>query len=569
VPRQPVSHPYVRISHPEQRKGGGLERQTSADLDEFNRLFGFKPSKRMRIDDGVSAFEGLNATPEHALGEFLAEARRGLIPAGDCLVIENYDRLSRQNPWAAIGLVSELRSLKIHVGRLDRLKLLRYDSEDPGDFFEAAVEFMRGNSESRMKSMRNRAAWERKRKAAREVKGIITATLPAWIEKRDGKLVLIPERAEVIKLIFRLAASGYGQKLIVQILERDRVPTFFKGKRKGKPIGDHWSPSYIAWILNDRRTLGEFQPRTRDGKEAGAIIKKYYPAVITEEEFYAARAGAEQRKNNPGRTSIAFINLFAGLLTDVVTNTSLFATTRVDGGKRKKMLISTAAAQGLARCVSFPVPPFERAILSRLREIDPKEILGGNGIHDEVARLEAELTALDSRIALLERELASGDVPSIARVLRGLEPSRKEVAEKLSIARQKAANPLSASWGEAQSLVEVLDSAPDPVDVRLRLRSAIRRIVESMQVLIVPRGRDRLAWVQIWFAGKDRRRDYLILHRPPKANASGRTPGCVKVLSKPQLTAPCDLRRPEDAAQLESDLRKLDLEWVEEKMAAV
>jgi hypothetical protein len=424
---------------------------------------------------------------------------------------------------------------------------------------------MRGNSESRTKSVRNRAAWERKRKAARDGKGIITATLPAWIEKKDGKLVLLPERAEVIKRIFRLAASGYGQKLIVQTLERDRVPTFKKCQRKGKTIGDHWSPSYIAWILNDRRTLGEFQPRTKGGKEAGAVITNYYPAVITEEHFYAARAGAEQRKNNPGRTSITFINLFAGLLTDVVTSTSLFATTRVDAGQCKKILMSTAAAQGLARCVSFPVSTFERAVLSRLREIDPKEILGGNGIHDEVARLEGELTALDSRLALLERELASGDVPSIARVLRSLEPSRKELAEKLSIARQKAANPLSASWGETQSLVEVLDSAADPVDVRLRLRSAIRRIVETIQVLIVPRGRDRLAALQIWFAGGKQHRDYLILHRPPKANGKSRTEGGCWCCSLADVHDPAelDLRRPEDAEALAAELLELDLAKLE------
>jgi hypothetical protein len=31
--------------------------------------------------------------------------------------------------------------------------------------------------------------------------------------------------------------------------------------------------------------------------------------------------------------------------------------------------------------------------------------------------------------------------------------------------------------------------------------------------------------VQLWFAGDKKHRDYLILHRPPKANAKGRTEG--------------------------------------------
>jgi DNA invertase Pin-like site-specific DNA recombinase len=566
----PVSHPYVRISHPTQRKGGGLERQTTADLAEFNRLYGFTLSRRMLVDDGISAFKGLNATPDHALGKFLAEARRGLIPAGDCLLIENYDRLSRQDQWAAIGLVSELRSLKIHVGRLDRMKLLRWDSDDPGDFFEAAVEFMRGHSESRAKSLRNGAAWKHKRKAARENGTTITRWLPAWVREVDGARQVIPERAAVVKRIFHLAASGYGNKLIVKTLTDDKVPTFFKGKRRKRgsgpkseplPIGDHWTPSYVALILSDRRVLGEFQPKTTDGKEAGQVLKGYYPAVVSEAEFYAARAGAQERRNNPGRTSTEFINLFAGLLTDVVTNTSLFAETRVYSGQKNKVLISTAAAEGLAPCLSFPVPLFDRAVLSCLRDINPKEIIDANG-HDEVAELEGRLAALDSRMAALERELVSGDVPSISRVLRGLESSRKDTAAKLAAARQKAAHPLSASWGEAQSLLDVLDQAGDPMDVRLRLRAALRRIVESIHVLIVPRGYCRLAALQVRFAGSERHRDYLILARRMKANGRSRTAGgwwCCELDDAVRL-GPRDLRKPEDARKVEAFLAGVPLE---------
>src|SRR5262245_62560309 len=208
--KAPVLHPYCRISDPGQRKGGGLERQTTADLQEFCTRFGFTPSKRVLVDDGVSAFHGLNATPNHELGKFLAEARRGLVKPGDCLLIENWDRLSRQDIWAAIGLVNDLRQLGIHVGRLDRMKLLRCDSNDPGDFFEAAIELMRGNSESNAKSDRNGKAWMKKREAARKARKPVTRRVPLWIEERDGNLYLIPEKAAVVKRVFTLAAAGYG-----------------------------------------------------------------------------------------------------------------------------------------------------------------------------------------------------------------------------------------------------------------------------------------------------------------------------------------------------------------------
>src|SRR5262245_49327716 len=165
--RTPVLDAYVRISDPDQRKGGGLDRQTYADLASFCRQLGFDPSGQVWEDDGVSAWHGANATPEHQLGQYLALVRRGGRRRGDCLLLENWDRLSRQDIWAAVGLVNDLRQLGIHVGRLDRMKLLRCDSTDPGDFFEAAVELMRGHGESKRKSDLNLAKWRGKRQAVR------------------------------------------------------------------------------------------------------------------------------------------------------------------------------------------------------------------------------------------------------------------------------------------------------------------------------------------------------------------------------------------------------------------
>src|SRR5262245_28451290 len=303
--RQPVCHPYARISDPGQRKGGGLERQTKADAAAFCKQFGFRPSKAVLVDDGVSAFRGRHLSPDHALGKFLAEAERGLVPPGDCLLIENWDRLSRQNVWAAVGLINDLRQLGIHVGRLDRMKLLRCDSTDPGDFFEAAVELMRGHSESAAKSMRNGAAWRRKRAAARARGAVITRRLPAWLEESAGRLRPRPGPVAAVRRVFALAAAGYGQEAIVKRLQDEGVP----------PFGDtgRWTRSYVGKLLRDRRLLGEFQPRKADRSPDGPPLPAYYPAVIEEREWYAAREGAAQRRVKRGPLG-THVNLFSGLL---------------------------------------------------------------------------------------------------------------------------------------------------------------------------------------------------------------------------------------------------------------
>ncbi len=55
---------------------------------------------------------------------------------------------------------------------------------------------------------------------------VLTHCLPTWIEEPTGKLVLIPERAVVVKHVYQLAGAGYGSMLIVKKLIEEKVPPF-------------------------------------------------------------------------------------------------------------------------------------------------------------------------------------------------------------------------------------------------------------------------------------------------------------------------------------------------------
>jgi DNA invertase Pin-like site-specific DNA recombinase len=560
--KHPTCHPYARISDPTQRKGGGLERQTKADADEFCRRFGFILSKRIRVDDGVSAFKGLNATPGHELGKFLLDAKRGTVSAEDCLLVENWDRLTRQGPWAAVALANDLREMKIHLGRLDRMKLLRHDSTDPGDFFDYAIESMRGHSESAAKSMRNGAAWQRKREAARQAGKVATRRLPAWIEECDGELHLLPGPTAALRRLFELAAL-YGQLGVARKLIEEGVKPFGQrtAGRKGEP--GRWPRSYVAKLLKDRRVLGEYQPRKRDGSKAGDVIPDYYPAAITPDQWNAVRAAVGSRKELGHGPAGEHVNVFVGLLRDARTGESYFCASNVCApSTRHRVLKSSAALQGKGKSSSFPFATFERAVLGQLREIDPHEILNGDDAPDETAALSHDLNAVEAELAEAAAFLDKhGFSATIGRRVALLEARQAEVAGLLAEARERAKHPLSETWGEAQSLVSLIENAPDPDDARLRLRAALRRIVDRIMLLVVPRGADRLAAVQIWFAGGQRHRDYLILHRPAKANGKGRTEGGWWVHSFADALGPADydLRRRAGAEQLEQDLAALDL----------
>src|SRR5262249_40391745 len=135
--------------------------------------------------------------------------------------------------------------------------------------------------------------------------------------------------------------------------------------------------------------------------------------------------------------------------------------------RKYSQLINDGAADGAGRAYTLQYDVFEAAVMSLLREVNPAEVLGTAAAPDEAQALAGELAGLDAKIGELEGELENGDVAALARALRRLEARKRAVVEKLAEAKQRAASPLSASWGECQTLAEALSAAPDPRDAQL------------------------------------------------------------------------------------------------------
>jgi DNA invertase Pin-like site-specific DNA recombinase len=549
----PIAYSYIRFSDPSQAAGDSLRRQTEATAEWCQRN-GIRLDTSLTLRDlGVSAFKGRHRTDDkHCLAQFLKLADRGRIPPGSFLVIENLDRLTREDERTALRLWMDILDRKISIVQLHPETVFRHDKSDMMDIMRAIIELSRGHSESRIKSERVGAKWEQRRKTARGGAGVLTRKLPAWVRERGGKLVAIPERAAVVKRVFDLAGSGHGLYTIMRRLTDEGVPAFGPSGR--------WSISYLHLMLSDRRATGEFQLRTR-GKPDGPPVPDYFPRIVTDEAFERARLGRKERHRRPGRLT-GDVNVFQGLLRGARDGMS-YAAAAESLKQSYRILRSTAPRSGEGKPYSFPYAVFERAVLSQLAEIDPHEILNGDGGPDETLALSGQLAEVESSITLICREMDEhGESPTLFKRLRAKEELQRDLAARLAEARQKASHPLAETWGEAQSLLGALDAAADPAEARLRLRSVLRQIVDGIWLLVVPRGHVRLCAVQIWFkkdgaALPTRHRDYLILHRRPKANAAYRQEGGWSVRSFADvagLPKGADLREPADARKLEAIL---------------
>jgi DNA invertase Pin-like site-specific DNA recombinase len=539
----PVAYSFIRFSHPSQLEGDSLRRQTE-DARAWCERNKVRLDTNLTLHDlGTSAFRGKHRqNPDvHALAAFLQLIERGRVPKGSYLIIENLDRLSREEERTGLRLWMDILDAGVNIVQLKPETIFRHEKSDMVDIIRALIELSRGHSESAMKSHRCGRAWAQKKKRAREKGEVMTPRIPAWVEEKDGSLVLIPDRAAVVKRIYHLAAAGYGHGLIVRTLTREKVPGF-------GPSGK-WIRSYISKILTDRRALGECQPKGLGGKKDGDPIPNYFPPVVTEAEFLAARAGAAERKgkNRRGRVGEK-VNVFAGLLKNARDGGSYLAVTQ-----RYRKLVNASAVDGPDKAYSFPFEPFELGILSLLAEVDPREVLGKDDGPDEVLTLSGQLAQLDESIALIVKEMDEhGESPTLFRRLREKEERRADVTARLAAARQKAAHPLSESWGEAKSLLSVLDKAPDPIDARIRLRSALRRVVEAIWLLVVRRDQDRVCFVQVFFTGGREARCYLLVHRPRSGNGKKWRPGhlwaksYLDPLSPPEEGPNYDLRDRDD-----------------------
>jgi DNA invertase Pin-like site-specific DNA recombinase len=554
----PVAYSYVRFSTSEQLKGDSLRRQTDAAAEWCDR-------NKVRLDTtlslrdlGVSAFKGKHRSDKHDLGQFLKLVKNGRIPVGAYLLIENLDRLSREEERTALRLWMDILDHGINIVQLTPETIFRHEKSDMFDIMRAIMELSRGHSESAIKSQRLGKAWDAKRAEIGRRK--LTGKCPFWLMPSEDRTRFIekPEAVEVVKRMFRLAREGHGSFALSRRLNEEGVPS---------PHRKAWNNVSVLSVLRNRAVLGEFTPhRGRPGarEPAGATIADYYPSVISEEEFYAVQAAIKARKNQRGPRGKGVRNLFTELVKDARDSTPMHITEKRKGDFR---MISSGAMQGKAgtRYVSFSYPVFERAVLSLLAEVDPREVLAQEDGPDEVSTLQGELAGVETRIADLEAELLDGDVAAAVKALRKLEDKKKDLAEKLAAAKERVAHPLSDSWRECQSLLAVLDRAPDPDESRLRLRSALHRVIDSIRVLVVPRGRDRLAAVQVWFADGPHCRDYLILHRLPQANGSACQEGrwWAKSLASVAEPGDLDLRKRGDVAKLEAALAAVDVNAME------
>jgi DNA invertase Pin-like site-specific DNA recombinase len=563
---------YSRFSQERQGDGDSLRRQSDLAKAYCGR-HGLTLDGSTLADLGVSGYTGDNVTGG-VLGGFLQAIEDGKVRPGSALIIENIDRLSRLPPLEANKILE--RILKAGVSLVTTSPEREYTRENVSSFgvwIELQVSMQLAHEESRKKSGRLREVWQEKRKKMAERK--MTPRAPTWLQlSADGKRYL--QRKKVVRLIRRLFAlrlEGHGLNTIARIMHAESP----RGLR-----GRGWHTGSIDAILRSRTVLGEFQPHTgrpaKDGrkstrKPAGDPIPGYYPAIVSEADFYAVQRLLDVGRRGGGRLK-GVPNLFGSLLRDARDGKTLVVNTSTG----KQHLVSSGAIRGQpgSAYVSFPLGVFEAALLSCFRELRAADILPSNGKEAKVAALAGKLAAVNHKLAAVRKRAdeAEEDIATFLDMIQDYDREKKAVAAQLDKAKADAASKGGEALGEVQQLIEVLGKATgeERDALRLRVRAHLRQLVSEGRVLIIPRGVDKLAAVQLWFAEGGKHRDYILLHQPARMAGPQRRGAAWWVRSladvaDPAAPAALDLRRKKDVAALERLLLRQDLEQLAAQLA--
>jgi DNA invertase Pin-like site-specific DNA recombinase len=485
-----VAYSYVRFSTAAQQLGDSLRRQVEM-AEAYCEKHGLDLHPVSYRDLGVSAFKRKNVE-KGALAAFIGAVRAGKVEKGSYLVMEQFDRMSRDDVDMALKLLLDLVHSGIRLVTLVDGRVWDRDTvKDVSNLIVAIVFMSRANNESAMKAGRLRAKWDQKKLLARTTTGarIVTSECPRWLAPNGDKtgFVVIEDRAESVRKVFEKRIAGFGVVSIVRRANAEHWPV------PGK--GNSWHTSLVGRLLSNRAVLGEYQPHKSgdDGKRTpvGDPVLGYYPPVLDEQTFLRAQAVRERRGEFPGRRDASLKNWLQGLLKCACGQSF------VRKNKDSKAQPGYARYYCQARNRGIPGPDgtlcpganaadLEHAVLAVVSTVAPTYFVGTARMDDLKARI--EVLEVDVSAARQKRDRFADAIgsssASIPALLARLGDAEKELAAREGEMRGLRAE-LADLSGDVDTVFEnILKAvrAVDSLDARAALREDLSRIIDKVVV---------------------------------------------------------------------------------------
>jgi DNA invertase Pin-like site-specific DNA recombinase len=435
-----------------------------------------------------------------ALSRFLQGVDTGEVIAGDFLLVEDMDRMTREPVSDALKLVIGILEAQITICVLNSGWEITLESfnRDPSHVFMLAAVISRANAESRRKSEMLTTAAASRRARAREHGVPFTTQGPPWTDYVDGGFVL-NDKVQIVRRVFEWAAAGMGSYSITRRL-KDTPSLTGRGR---------WRDGTVTKLLHNRSVLGWYQPcrRPKDEREIpdGEPIK-LYPEAIDAALFQKVQDAIRPRIGEPlrgsGRIGFAIPNLFQKLAHCAHCGWPMhLKPVQPHGGKRRDYLYCSGKAGHLCNVLhNFSYPNVEAAILRNVSELDFSALLRDDAekarmetverrvadLHERHEGVNRKLETLFGQLEQFEDEtavrLARKRIGQRATELATIEAELEAARTDLEAVRRDAANHARGP-ATVERLMQELAAAEGEVRhlLRLKLAAALKTVIADIR----------------------------------------------------------------------------------------
>ena len=428
----PVRKEYGKASRPAQkalrvaaycRVSTLLEQQESsfeAQKSYYTEMIRANPNWKIAgiyADDGIS---GTDMRKRDAFNRLLQDCEAGKI---DLVLTKSISRFAR-NTADLLNTIRLLRAKKIAVYfEKERINTL----EDAG---EMLVTILGSQAQEESRNLSENTRWGITRRFENGTVIVNCSRFMGYKKNGDGELEIVPEEAEVVRLIFRLYLEGMSIAGIRKHLENAGIPTVTGRQR--------WNEGTINKMLSNEKYMGDallqktytadFLTKTRvknNGEVRQYYIRDDHDAIIPREIFIAVQQEKKRRaeRHKPAATRRAKEK--KGYSSKYILSNLLACgecgqpyrrlTWTRDGEKRIVWRCASRAEHGTRYCqhsATLDEEPLQRAVMQAIRRVARDAEFGGI-MRDNIIlvigqyadSMDSGNDGLDSRIAELEKQM--------------------------------------------------------------------------------------------------------------------------------------------------------------------
>ncbi|MCW2106745.1 UNVERIFIED_ORG: DNA invertase Pin-like site-specific DNA recombinase [Rahnella aquatilis] len=375
-------HVYTRISKTTQTEGSGLDEQTTR-IEQYleSKKHLFEGEVTYWQDIGLSAYKNKNIQ-DGQLAEFIKQVDEGKIGEGDALIIYSLDRLSRRSSWDETT-IQHLVKKGVEIHDVSTPVVLNREDSMSKIIMELIV--TRGNNESKIKSERSTAGWEKRLNDTLNDGRVFTRKLPRWLGSNDDEYVVIKEEAEIIQRIFREYTNGMTSPMIARRLNEEGI------KSTGESL---WRPTTVTKLIKDERLRGNLV------RERITLIPNVFPKIIDDELFVLANrilsTNAVGKKGRPRENNKTreVNNIITGLVRCGKCGSKV---TTSKNGRGMRYIVCLARLNYLI-CgqKSIRLEEVEKIVINHVKQVDMNKVLSISNVDTtSEALLQAELIQLE------------------------------------------------------------------------------------------------------------------------------------------------------------------------------